>query len=72
MSKSTILVVEDEPLVREIIVSELEDAGYEVLEAADGAAALALLREARVDLLFTDIRLPGEVDGWMFSREARQ
>ncbi len=66
----TILVVEDDPLVRSMIVWELRDAGYAVLEAT-GEAALAVLRQGRVDLLFTDIRLSAGLDGWSVAEEAR-
>ena len=60
----TILVVEDESMVRRLSVATLEDAGYRVLEAADAAEALALIRAHRdVALLFTDIVLPGAMDG---------
>jgi hypothetical protein len=55
----TILVVEDEALVRELVVAVLRDQGYEVLEAADGAAALRRVEEGPVpDLLVTDVVLP--------------
>jgi hypothetical protein len=55
----TILVVEDEALVRELVVAVLRDQGYEVLEAADGAAALRRVEEGQVpDLLVTDVVLP--------------
>ena len=67
----TILVVEDDPLVRNMIVWELQDAGYVVIEATTGEAALALLREGRVDLLFTDIRLSEGLDGWSVAEAAR-
>src|ERR687885_2389154 len=67
----TILVVEDDPLVRDTIVWELQDAGYVVIEATTGEAALARLREGRVDLLFTDIRLSTGLDGWSVAEEAR-
>ena len=68
----TVLIVEDEPLVREVAAFEFEDAGYRVLEAEDGDSALALLSGSDViDLLFTDIRLPGEIDGWTIAARAR-
>lgn len=68
----TILVVEDEPLVREMIVMELEDAGFSVLEANDGDTALAMVADERpIDLLFTDIRLASGPDGWAVARQAR-
>jgi CheY-like chemotaxis protein len=55
-----VLVVEDEPIVRLLAVETLEDQGYRALEAADGAAALRILQSSqRVDLLITDIGLPG-------------
>lgn len=55
----TVLVVEDEDRVRHLSVSLLQELGYNVLEAPDGATALALLEQhPRVDLLFTDVGLP--------------
>lgn len=60
----TILVVEDEHMVRAHARQTLEDAGYRVVEAADGAQALALLqREPSVALLFTDVVLGGGMTG---------
>ena len=56
----TILVVEDEASVRELVVQVLDDLGYRALEAADGPAGLQILRSsARIDLLVTDVGLPG-------------
>ncbi|MEX2048171.1 MAG: response regulator, partial [Gemmatimonadota bacterium] len=57
----TVLVVEDEPSVRELISRILSEHGYRVLAAGDGAEALALVErhEARLDLLLTDVVLPG-------------
>jgi CheY-like chemotaxis protein len=55
-----VLVVEDESVVRLLIVELLNDLGYRALEAADGPAALRILQTAqRIDLLVTDIGLPG-------------
>ena len=55
-----ILVVEDESVVRLLIVEVVNDLGYRVLEAADGQSALRILQSTqRVDLLVTDIGLPG-------------
>jgi CheY-like chemotaxis protein len=65
------LVVEDEPLVRDTIVHELEEAGFGVLEAETAEAGLAILNERPVCLLFTDIRLPGSMDGWGLAEAAR-
>ena len=60
----TVLVVEDEFLVREVIQTELEDAGYEVVVAENADVAIGAL-EARSDihLVFTDIDMPGSMDG---------
>jgi CheY-like chemotaxis protein len=70
---ATVLVVEDESLVRDMIAEELRDAGFAVLEAGDGEAASGLLTtDGTVDVLFTDIRLPGRLDGWAIARRARQ
>jgi CheY-like chemotaxis protein len=61
---ATVLIVEDELLVRDVIQIELEDAGYDVLLADNADAAIAIL-EARGDihLVFTDIDMPGSMDG---------
>ena len=60
----TVLVVEDEFLIRQVLQIELEDAGYEVILADSADAAIAIL-EARSDihLVFTDIDMPGSMDG---------
>jgi signal transduction histidine kinase/CheY-like chemotaxis protein len=62
---ATVLVVEDEAAVREIAVAILRDHGYDVLEAADAEEALRVFgdRSARVDLLLTDVVLPGRLRG---------
>jgi len=67
-----VLVVEDEYLVREVAVGALQDAGFHVLGAADGEEALAHCKDDVPDLLFTDIRLPGEVDGWQIAQTCRE
>ncbi len=60
----TVLVVDDEPTVRMLVVEILEELGYAALEAADGAAGLRILRSgARIDLLVTDVGLPGAMNG---------
>jgi PAS domain S-box-containing protein len=56
----TVLVVEDEPVVRSVILEMLADQGYRTIEATDGPTGLRLLREnKRIDLLITDVGLPG-------------
>jgi DNA-binding response OmpR family regulator len=55
-----VFVVEDDPVVHEIVVATLKDLGYRVLDATDGSAALdAIRRRDDIDLLITDIGLPG-------------
>jgi len=66
----TVLVVEDDDALRAVAVEALSDLGYNVLEANDGATALAILeREPSIDVLFTDIVTPG-LNGKRLSEEA--
>lgn len=70
--KPTVLVVEDEELLRLVVADELGEAGFEVMEADDGERALQLLKtQGCVDLLFTDIRMPGPLSGWEVAEQAR-
>lgn len=57
-----ILVVDDEPQIRKVLIAYLEKAGYQVLAAADGTAALATFHHSRPDFLILDLNLPG-MDG---------
>lgn len=66
-------MVEDEWLVRAEIADALSDAGWEVVELATGEAALQLLQDGPpVELLVTDIRLPGPVTGWDVAEKFRE
>lgn len=58
-----VLVVDDEPLIRFATVDALEDAGFEVLEAGNADEAVVLLRGTEVDVVFTDVNMPGSTDG---------
>ena len=61
----TILVIEDEWLVRDAVAGAFRDDGWHVLETGTGEGALAVLREGpRVDIVFTDIQLAGHLSGW--------
>jgi len=69
----TILVVEDECLVRLDAAEILRTAGFEVVEAADAGQALDVLaHRSDIDLLFTDINMPGELDGIELARRIRR
>ena len=72
-ASTRVLVVEDEPLVREVVAEELRDAGYEVLEAVTAEEGLSLLEgDVEVAVLLTDIRLPGALTGWDLAEAARR
>lgn len=61
---TTVLVVEDEPLVRAFAAEVLMDAGYRVFEACDGRDGLAILEgRGDIDAVLTDIEMPGDMDG---------
>jgi len=62
--KTTVLVVEDEALLRLVAVGELEDAGMVALEAENGSQALEILScNSSIDVVFTDIDMPGAING---------
>ena len=62
-----VLLVDDSPLIHRHTIPILEDAGYEVLAAHDGAEGLALVRSRRVDLVITDVEMP-QMDGYELCR----
>src|SRR5436305_10390604 len=71
----TILIVEDDPEIREIAITVLEGAGYHILEAPSGDAAHRLLLahpELAIDVLFTDVVMPGRLDGIDLADAARE
>jgi CheY-like chemotaxis protein len=67
----TILVVEDDPAVREVVADLLAAAGYAVRTAADGRAALAAVEAERPALVLADVAMPG-LDGWSLAARLRQ
>jgi PAS domain S-box-containing protein len=68
----TILVIDDEPTIRMLMVEVLEEAGYVVIAAGDGAAGLKILQtDTRIDLLITDVGLPGGLNGRQVADAAR-
>lgn len=69
----TVLVVDDEPTVRMLVIEVLEDLGYVAIEAGDGAAGLRALRsDVRIDLLITDVGLPGGMNGRQVADAGRE
>jgi len=69
----TILVVEDDPLVQGYVIAQLGSLGYRTLAAGDGATALALVQQgAQFDLLFTDIIMPGGMNGQELAEAVRR
>jgi two-component system, response regulator PdtaR len=71
--RAVVLIVEDEPLVRMMVTDLFEDEGFEVLEAANADEALAVFN-ARTDvgLLFTDVEMPGSLNGYGLARWAER
>lgn len=67
----TVLVADDEKDIRSVLALYLEDAGYEVVEAADGARALRVLEAGGVDLCLLDIMMP-ELDGYQVLKRVRE
>jgi PAS domain S-box-containing protein len=68
----TILVVEDNPDVRRLVVRQLRELGYDVIEAANGPQALQVLDGgASIDLLFTDVVMPGGMTGRQLAEAAK-
>lgn len=68
---ATILVVEDDPIIRQTVEYALRRAGFDTLTAADGAEGLALARAELPDLILLDLMLPG-VDGYTFAEQVRR
>ena len=66
----TVLVVEDNNGLRRVVMRQIAGLGYRALEAEDAAAALRVLESEKVDLLFTDIVMPGGIDGFKLARLA--
>lgn len=74
-SLRTVLVVEDESIIRLLLADELEAFGFHVLEASSADSAIEMLSDGRttIDAVVTDVRMPGRMDGldlarWMYAR----
>lgn len=71
MNMKKVLIIEDEPSIRELVTYNLKSNGYVPLEAEDGDRGMALIHQERPDLLLLDIMLPGK-DGYEICRELRE
>jgi CheY-like chemotaxis protein len=70
--KSVVLVVEDETLIRLDIVDQIESAGFEVLQASNADEAIAILEgNLNIHIVFTDVDMPGSMDGIKLARFVR-
>ena len=70
--RPAVLVVEDKPLLRMNAVEMIEDAGFEAFEAADGDEAIEILEDRRdIKVIFTDIQIPGSMDGLKLAHAVR-
>jgi two-component system chemotaxis response regulator CheY len=65
-----VLVVDDDPDIRELLFTALEDEGFEVVPAGNGQEALAIIATFRPDVIVLDLMMP-VMDGWQFAREMR-
>ena len=71
-ARPVVLVVEDEFLIRMHAVEIIQDAGFDVVEAADANEAIAILESRRdIRVVFTDIRMPGSMDGLKLAHAVR-
>lgn len=71
--RESVLVVEDEVLVRTAVATHLREAGFRVIEAIDAEEALlALIAEPAIGLVFSDVNMPGDMDGEALARWLKQ
>ena len=66
----TILIADDDPILREVVVNILQEPGYMVVSAADGYEAIRILAGRHVDLMIADVRMPG-LDGMQLGLQAK-
>jgi len=71
MAGERILLIEDESRIREMVKEYLENEGFEITEAVDGADAIDKFKSSEFDMLVLDVMLP-KVDGWSVCREVRR
>jgi len=68
----SVLAVEDNAALRRVVVRQLTDLGYRVVEADGAAAALALMEREKIDLLFSDVVMPGDMDGYALAQRVAE
>jgi two-component system, response regulator PdtaR len=69
--RPTVLIVEDEFLIAMSASAVLAQAGFDTIEASNADEAIVVLQERDVDVIFTDIRMPGSMDGLRLARHVR-
>lgn len=70
--EKTILIVEDDTFILEVITKKLQDKGYMVVGAGDASAGWQILKSQPVHLVLLDILLPGGTNGFLFLRDAKK
>nr|WP_321984696.1 response regulator [uncultured Lichenicoccus sp.] len=71
-AKPVILIVEDDELIRMLVAEILRENEFDVLEAANGGAAMvSVLKRPEIGCVFTDVRMPGELDGFTLAKYVR-
>jgi len=71
--RASVLLVEDEPMISDLATEALQEQGFEVAAVSNAGEALRrLISGARIDILFTDVNLPGGMDGGTLARRARE
>jgi CheY-like chemotaxis protein len=71
--RASVLLVEDEPMISDLATEALQEQGFEVAAVSTAGEALRrLISGARIDILFTDVNLPGGMDGGTLARRARE
>lgn len=68
MYQRTVLIVEDELLIRMVLADTLEDEGYEIVEAGNVLEAIAVLGQRKIDAVITDVDMPGGLSGFDLAR----
>lgn len=72
LPQERVLLVEDDPLIREIMAEALVEAGFDVTSAESGDAAAIILAADHFDLLMTDVQMPGQLNGVTLASHARE